>query len=401
MDLLKREQVKYVFRPPRYSTLWAPVLTRLSTWRYLRAKFKVEDVAVEGADRVRELVGGGHMVLVAPNHADHADPHVLAEIGLRERLPFHYMAAREVFEIRDRLGRWALSRIGSFSVDREGVDMAAIKMAMGILREARHPLVVFPEGEIFHHHERLAPLNEGVATMLLRAAKGQPPEQKAFLVPTAMRYTHDDSVADRFSERLDALERAINWKPRPELDPVERIYRLGAGILALKEVEFLGSVRHGSLVERIHGLQEALVARAEEAYYGVAKEGLIPERVKTLRYTIRQELTGDARPTPERERAMYDDLDLLFAAVQLFSYPGQYLDEDPSTDRIAETLLKLEEDVMGAARYPGPRSVTVRFGEPFEVGAFLERHELGMKTAAEPLTDELALRIQKMLDSMA
>ena len=96
MDLLKREQVKYVFRPPRYSTLWAPVLTRLSTWRYLRAKFKVEDVAVEGADRVRELVGGGHMVLVAPNHADHADPHTLVRTSVITRSPFNADLAKTI-----------------------------------------------------------------------------------------------------------------------------------------------------------------------------------------------------------------------------------------------------------------------------------------------------------------
>jgi 1-acyl-sn-glycerol-3-phosphate acyltransferase len=400
MDLLRREQVKYVFHPPRYSRLIAPLLTWLGTLTYLRRKFRVATISMEGAHRVRELTAQGHMVLVAPNHADHADPHVLAEVGRKDGLAFHYMAAREVFEIQGRIGRWALSRIGSFSVDREGADMAAIKMAMSILREARHPLVVFPEGEIFHHHEQLAPLNEGVATMLLRATKGQPAEQKAFLVPTAMRYTHDPSVAADFTERLDRLERAINWKPRPELDPVERIYRLGGGILATKEVEFLGSARTGSLAERIEYLQHELVGRIEDEHFDARKGGTTPERVKALRYKIRKELTAESGCEADREKELYDDLDSLFAAVQLFSYPGQYLAEQPTTDRIAETLLKLEEDVLGKADYPGPRAVTVRFDEPIEVGEFLHRHELTMKTATAPLTDLLATRIQSMLDAL-
>ena len=123
MDLLRREQVKYVFHPPRYSRLIAPLLTWLGTLTYLRRKFRVATISMEGAHRVRELTAQGHMVLVAPNHADHADPHVLAEVGRKDGLAFHYMAAREVFEIQGRIGRWALSRIGSFSVDREGADM--------------------------------------------------------------------------------------------------------------------------------------------------------------------------------------------------------------------------------------------------------------------------------------
>ena len=56
-------------------------------------------------------------------------------------------------------------------MDREGADIASIKTAMSILETGRYPLVIFPEGEIYHHHERLDELNEGVATILLRVAK--------------------------------------------------------------------------------------------------------------------------------------------------------------------------------------------------------------------------------------
>ncbi|MGB0624322.1 MAG: hypothetical protein ACPGLW_05695, partial [Luminiphilus sp.] len=39
-----------------------------------------------------------------------------------------------------------------------------------------------------------------------------------------------------------------------------------------------------------------------------------------------------------RVKKLYDDLDTIFVAVQLYSYPGQYLSEDPTHHRIAETL---------------------------------------------------------------
>ena len=403
MDLLKREQIKYVFRPPRYWAALVPLLVRLSDHLYLRGKYNVRRVEVRGAEEVARLCAQGHSVLVAPNHADHADPHAMAQVGRRHRLPFHFMAAREVFEKQSAIGKWWLQRMGAFSVDREGADLSAIKTAITLLKEGRHPLVIFPEGEIYHHHERLAPLNEGVATILLRSMKGQEAgEKESYLVPTALRYAYDEGVESTYSTRLSHLEERITWKPREGRDPVDRIYRLGSGLLAIKEVEFLGTSRSGELVDRIVGLQHALVGRIERAHYGEEREGTIPERVKALRSTIRRELTDETveGTKPQRERELYDDLDTLFVAVQLYSYPGQYLKERPTLHRIAETLLKLEEDVLGEGLYPTPRSVTVRFGEPLGVRSFLEQGGLTVKTAVAPLTEILADDIQSMLEEL-
>ena len=178
------------------------------------------------------MAGEEHWVRIGPNRADHAGPNVLLWIGRRHRLPFHFMAAREGFET-GRLDRFVLQRCGAFSVDREGADIAAFKTAVGILRKARFPLVVFPEGEIYHHHERLDPLNEGVATMVLRASGKIQDDRGAYLVPTAMRYAYDESAATTFAQRLDTLEERITWKPRSDMDVVDRIYRLGGGLLAI------------------------------------------------------------------------------------------------------------------------------------------------------------------------
>lgn len=366
----------------------------------MRGKYRVRSVEVAGADAVRPLVDAGHMVLVAVNHADHADPHVMAHIGRAHGLPFHFMAAREVFERQGTLGRTALALVGAFSVDREGADLAAVKMAMGILREGRHPLVVFPEGEIFHHHERLAPFSDGAATMLLRACKGQRGEQRAYLVPTAMRYTHDPSVEETFSARLAALEERITWKPRDDLDVLERIARLGGGLMAVKEVEFRGDTRSGPLPERLRQLQDDLVRPIEESHFDGRRDGTIPERIKALRNVIRRELTDDLEDTHGRVRELYDELDTLFLAFQLYSYSGEYLSDAPTHHRIAETILKLEEDVLGEPRYPVPRAATVRFGEPMDVLAFLQRGGYDAKTGDGPLTDALAENIQSMLDTM-
>ena len=395
-----RPQRPYFFRPPKYSSLLAPFLIKISEVFFLRRTFRMRRITSEGLDSVSQLVDAGHTVLIAPNHADHADPHVLICLGRRHGLTFHFMAAREGFEL-SRLHAFALQRCGAFSVDREGADIASIKTAMQILRQGRFPLVVFPEGEIYHHQEQLDPLNEGVSTMLLRAAKSLPIEKCAYLIPAAMLYTYEEAVKCSFSERLSVLEERITWKPRDDLEVVDRIYRLGEGLLALKEVEFLGSARPGSLIDRLSNLRNELVAAVEEKHLRKKGTGSIPERVKALRARIRKQLLGsDGNISEEEQARLYDDLDTLFVAVQLYSYPGQYLRENYSVDRIAETILKLEEDVLGKADYPAHRDVHVKFGAPIEVKTYLKEHSFNTRNAVGPLTTLLSERIQSMLQEL-
>jgi 1-acyl-sn-glycerol-3-phosphate acyltransferase len=396
-----RPQKPYVFRPPLYSRVWTPFLVQVSHRIMLARQFKTRVTHIAGLEQVAALSKERHAVLIAPNHADHADPHVLVNAAHRASVLFHFMAAREAFE-RGRIGAFALQRMGAFSVDREGADVAAIKMAMRILQEGEFPLVMFPEGEIYHHHEKLDELNEGVATILLRAGTKLPEGKRSYVVPTALRYRHDPSVQATFGDRISRLEERVTWKPRPHLDIIERIYHLGGGLIALKEQEFLGHTLDAPLPERIARFQDALVDPLEQTHGCAPRDGHIPDRVKALRSRIRKQLVDNAEHLSESEAwHLYDDLDRLFVAVQLYSYPGQYLREDPSVDRIAETLLKLEEDVLGEGCYPVQREASVTFDEPLSVDAYLAEHALTVKTAVTPLTQYVATRIQSLLNAGA
>ena len=98
-----------------------------------------------------------------------------------------------------------------------------------------------------------------------------------------------------------------------------------------------------------------------------ASDELAPQRVKRLRQSIIR-LAQDANNDVERER-LRNAMNDLFLAIQLYSYPGDYLAESPSLERIAETVDKLEEDVLllNSPRVRGTRRVRIRFGEPLLV----------------------------------
>ena len=161
--------------PPRW---WAPKLSprwvRL-TRRYRRRKLmrqqELSDVVVHDLDNLRKVVDAGHGVLVTPNHSAHYDSAALYMAADRLNVPLYMMAAWQVFAMSGRLESWAMQRLGIFSIDRESTDRQAFKQAVNILQKERYPLVIFPEGDIYHVNDRVTPFREGAAAIALSAAK--------------------------------------------------------------------------------------------------------------------------------------------------------------------------------------------------------------------------------------
>ena len=87
----------------------------------------------------------------------------------------------------------------------------------------------------------------------------------------------------------------------------------------------------------------------------------------------------------------------IFIVTQLYSYLPGYVAQRPTIERIAETVDKLEEDVLGVrtATVRGRRRGTVRFGEPLLIEQPLDRDALAQ------LRPVLESRVQQLLDELA
>jgi Acyltransferase len=392
-----RNDLPYTFRPVRLQNWLRPLGLAINRTVYLSRKFRITRIEAEGFQHVRQLSEAGHAVLLAPNHSDHSDPHVIMELMARHGMRTIFMAAREIFEVH-ALASWALQSMGVFSVDRDGPDLSAIKTAISLLGSGGDPLVIFPEGEIYHHHRRVDPLNEGVASILLKVASRLPATKSAFLVPVGLRFFHDPSVEATFAGRLSKLEDRIGWTPKPAMPVNERIHRLGTGILALKETEYLGYAGSGDVQHRLNQLCETLLTQVEKSYPLDARAVTPPERVRALRYRIRRRLLDtESPPSTEAKNELLDDLDRVFTALQAHSYIGDYLLADPTLDRRAETVLKLEEDLFGFPTYPVNRTAHVIAGAPIQVSEMLANGELPPKGGALQLTELLEKRLQDLL----
>lgn len=355
---------------------------------------RLQQVEVRGLDHLRPAAISDQGVLITPNHFAYADPYLLCEASDRVGRPFYFMTAWQVFGTSGWLKRMVLRQHGCFSVYREGTDLQAFRQAVGILQSRPNPLVIFPEGEMYHIGERVTPFHEGPAAIALAAAKKR--DRRVVCVPCALKYYYLEDPTPWLLTLMDRLEQALFWRPAPHLPLEERVYRLGEGALALKELEYLGRTAMGPLPERIARLSDQILRRIEERY-GLPSGGKVPARVKVVRQLALRRLEGLGENDPERRRILCD-LDDVFFVVQLFCYPGDYVAERPTVARVAETLDKFEEDILGVqlAKPRGERAGIVKFGEPIVV-----EPRGNKKDCVAALTETLEQRVQALLDSIA
>lgn len=389
------------FWPPRPSRFWKAVLAPLRRY-YLRRYYGIAEVAVEGVEPLLQRFGPADGVLLAPNHSHDSDPHVMMEVGRRARRPFAFMAAWQIFRTHWGLDGWVLQRMGAFSVDREGCDRRAVRQAVEFL-SGGHALVVFPEGEIYHLNDRLTPLLEGVAFMALTAQhelEKAHSEGHVWVVPTAIRYRYLDDVTPKLEAAVARLEERLFWKPRPGSALHERIIQLGEVLLTIKEKEKVGHSceGEGDLPARIARLTTALLERLETEHLKKTPSAeTVPLRVKALRRHLLGVWT-DEKADPEARRQARAALDDVQLVLQLYSYPGDYLTEKPSVERMAETVEKFEEDVYGSARPKGRRRARVLLGEPIDLKEVAAGRA---RTAAHEVTSRLEEAIQWLMKEEA
>ncbi len=384
--------------PPRWwEPKMNPLLVRLFRSRIHRAlqfSQRITQIDVQGIENVQRALEGGCGILITPNHSFHYDSYVLIEAAHRVGRPFHFLTAWQVFQMSTAYERWVLQVHGCFSINREANDLQAFKQSIEVLRTSEYPLVVFPEGDIYHHNDRVKPFREGAAAAAMSAAKKGP--RKIVAIPCGIKAFYVQDPTAELEKLMTRLEESLHWRPRTQHSLMDRLYKFAEAMLALKEIQFLGRPYGGNVADRSKRLASTLLERLEKKH-GITKPGeLLAERVKELRRTVIQATEAIGPSAPARAE-LSDDMDDLFFIMQLFSYPGDYVQERPTIERIAETLDKFEEDVL-QADFPGVRGerhVTLRFGEPLEVP-----RERGGRNAISTWTDRLEAKVQGLLDAM-
>lgn len=384
--------------PPRW---WSPLLSPgwFSFWRWTRRRIRVKhhhllDIEIRGLENLKKCLDEKQGIMITPNHSCHADPSVLYWVADQLKTPFYFMAAWQIFMRANWFRLLILRHHGCFSVDRDGTDIRAFRKSVDILQNSPQPLVIFPEGEIYHINKSTTPFLDGPAAIALTAGKHA--KRPISFVPCGIRYQYTTSPLDELLELMDRLEEQILWRPKRNLILRKRIYQFAEAILGLKETEYLGQTQTGTLPERIGALTESILKGLEKRYGIDSRVPSLPERVKACRRHAIQLAENQALSEQEHDAAKID-LDDLFIVTQLFSYPGTYVSAKPTIEDMAEVLDKFEEDILRSptATIRATRRAVIAFGKPIPV-----EPGKGGKSQIHALTEKLEKEVQALLDNI-
>jgi hypothetical protein len=317
----------------------------------------------------------------------------MSALGLHLQQYFYYLVAYHQFK-QSRFFGWVINRIGGYSILREGNDLESMRVTARILADGERPLVLFPEGTWFRQNDRLGPIQEGLCLMVRQAV--QRSTRPIVIHPIALKYWLLEDPRPALQNRLAQLEARLGWRAQAQLDFVPRIEKLASALLALKELEQWGEMGVGTLDERIARLADSYVEPLERTILDKAyPEDWILKRARRLRRVLVRQLIESKDPA-QLARAR-NALDSLLFVENLTAHSHAYLTENPSLERLVETVQRIEETVTDEVETPVvPVGVCIRVGPAIDVTSAEGRR----KQACEPLLQEVASGIQGLLDNM-
>jgi 1-acyl-sn-glycerol-3-phosphate acyltransferase len=366
--------------------------------RFLYRYQGIGSYEVRGIEHLKESLRGGKGIILAPNHCRYSDPLVMGWV-LRPLGVYPYaMASWHLFQ--RPLQAWSIRLCGGFSVNREGIDRQALDTAVGAIVEGKRPLILFPEGTVFRNNDLLQPLLDGVSFIARSAARRRSKQGKpaAVIHPIAIKYLFRGDVVHSITPVVEAMESHFNWyKPiQQRASLLNRVTRLSQAFLVSKELEHLGEVSGGTIPQRRNFLIEHLLSTAEDRW--LSKNGIekaILPRIKTLRMKMVPELVAQTTSESVKQQIRCD-LNRIYVAQQIASYPEGYLDPPIRDTRLLETVEQLEEDILQRARIHRPLHVIIEVGDSIEV-----TDEKPQKNQVDPLLNELDMRLRKMIYALS
>lgn len=362
---------------------------------------RIREVRVDGElDMLREARANGDRLLFVINHPSHSDPQAFTEIQRSLGIDACFMAAYDVF-LRGRFTAWAMSRMGNFSIDREGADRKAMATAIQVLAGGERALNIFPEGNVYLANDRVTPFLDGAAFIALKA-QAAAGDAAVKIIPVSLKFTHLTTPREAITARMLKLgaDSGYEFPPGAAEDPLGAVLGLGRHILGgyLEKHGLNGEIPtdDSSLFTVLEKFASNLVTDVESGLEIAASDTTpLIARIAKARAKIHQLRTDpDTRPHPE----IAGLADRAILALRIHGYLTPYLTEHPTIDRYDETVERIAEDFY-SKNMPrtGPRRVMARISEPIDV-----RDYLGTKSreAIATLTQEMECRIRQGIDQL-
>jgi 1-acyl-sn-glycerol-3-phosphate acyltransferase len=393
------------FRPARpwgWVIRAVQVYLGLDLFRRNRVHIEREDLGV-----LRRLASGAGAILTS-NHADEKDFEVCLDLSRRCGRRFLFMMNREAFDEGHGLAGWWLQRLGAFSVDRGGSNDEAKSHAVAAVKRGQEVLVVFSEGEIHNLNDLVQPFKSGAVEIGMRAvveARVTSPGWTAFLIPMTLKYRYREPIGPVLEHRVRRMERTLSLR-KSGLSLQRRLAQILTDVLHRQELAhhlMPDPDRLSELSERVRVVREAVLSQIEGRYEDptVKPDARPMDRAWRLSSYLRGLLNRGERISASIREEIRKDLAALKGVGQMAGWQPEYVDLDPSQERLAETVLKLEREVYktGRPRQLARRYVFVRVGKPIDLGPLLPDYLRDSRAACHRVTEQIRERIQGLIDT--
>lgn len=348
-------------------------------------------------------------LILAANHADEMDMKVCMELSRRSRRRFTYMMTSEAFDECHGIAGWWLQRLGSFSVNKGGGDNVARRYAIDVVKKESEVLVIFPEGEIYYLNDLVQPFKTGAVHTGLQAiieARKQHPDWTAYLLPVAIKYRYRKTIKSALDKKIRRIESHLSVRAN-YFTFQKKLTHIMAKILNRQEP--LGHMQMVS--EQLAGLKKqveearlAILSKIEAKYRQVKTDpkAQLIDRAQKLIFFLREHVKQKNLFSRETQIQLQKDLKNLKQTVQMAGWQPQYIDLDPSEERLAETVMKLEREVFKKKRPRalGNRDVFMRIGNPIDLGRYADLYKENASLISHRIAEELRNSIQSLIEKV-
>ena len=162
--------------------------------------------------------------------------------------------------------------------------------------------------------------------------------------------------------------------------------------------------RLAELSERVQDVRQAVLAEMECHYSGPTVGSQVQTMDRTWRLSsFLRRLQRQGRKLSDESRArLQADLAALKRVAQMGSWQPHYVDLDPSQERLAEMVLKLEREVYGIRRprQLARRDVFLRIGDPIDLGPFVPSYLQDPQAVRRQVAEQLRNVIQNLINDI-
>lgn len=309
-------------------------------------------------------------------------PQCAKQQGVRLESPthFHFIYDRGIPLWAGAPIGWLYANLGGSSIHRGKVDWVGLRSARHLFANGRFPMAAAPEGATNGHNEIISPLEPGIAQLAfwcVEDLKAAGRSETVEIVPIGIQYRYVEPQWDAVASLLAQLEADAGLSQDDPLPPLpfdtvafgsdrqatlyRRLYRLGGHLLGLMEGFYRQFYNrdlperslpqsNAELGDRIQTLLDTALHVAEQ-YFGVPSKGSVVDRCRRLEQAGWDRIYRQELKQPESisalERGLADRVAEESALrmwhmrlVETFtSVTGQYVLENPSAERFADTTL--------------------------------------------------------------